>query len=465
MKYNPGMCTVDVNIFPFNLKGSLYLSSNSSAIVIFVHGSGSNRFSERNLFFSQMLNKQGFSTLLVDLLNDEEKREDILKENLRFNIEFLSQRLYAITTWVINHPLTKNMMVGYFCSSTGTAAAIKICTKFPQIKGIVSRSGRTDLIDEDLFLHYLIPTLFIVGEKDPFVISVNKKTLKQIPDIAFKKMVIIPKASHFFDEHTVLNDVGDLSIKWFKFCFFGDPFKFHNHFLKQSLFRYFDIYSKLKFKLQSRVSAGYILANILSKYQNRQDVIIAGISNGGVIVADSLATHLYINNFCVIVTKRIRDPYDYEKTIGAISGNESIYMLPESKDISSDYINMEIKRQKNYLEKQISLYNFGDPKLLDLKEYNIILVDDGVYSCSTIMAAINCLKSKHAKNIVLAIPVISKKSLLLLSKQSYKVESILNPKSFYFVDEFYNDFKQIGDAEIIEILKKRREKDNILQVL
>ncbi len=120
-----------VTIYPINVKGNLLIPSKSKAIIIFVHGSGSNRFSIRNEFISKYFNEHGFATLLVDLLTEKEKEEDIVTKHLRFDLELLTKRLISITQLVLGNQLTKHFLIGYFRSSKGTG-----CFKrFNQIQG------------------------------------------------------------------------------------------------------------------------------------------------------------------------------------------------------------------------------------------------------------------------------------------------------------------------------------------
>ncbi len=148
------------------IKGNLFMPLESKAIIIFVHGSGSNRFSTRNAFISKNFNEQGFATLLVDLLTEKEKEEDTFTKHIRFDLELLTQRLISITQWVLGNQLTKHLSIGYFSSSTGTAAALKASIKFNEIGAIVSRCGRTDLVDKSVLNKIVTPTLFIIGGKD-----------------------------------------------------------------------------------------------------------------------------------------------------------------------------------------------------------------------------------------------------------------------------------------------------------
>lgn len=133
---------VEIQINSIKLDGILGIPKNAKGIVIFAHGSGSSCFSPRNNFVANELRKVGLATLLFDLLT---KEEDLIYEN-RFNVDLLANRLIAVTEWVKSNNETKNLKMGYFGASTGAAAALQASTKIEDIKAIVSRGGRPDLV-------------------------------------------------------------------------------------------------------------------------------------------------------------------------------------------------------------------------------------------------------------------------------------------------------------------------------
>lgn len=191
------------------LEGFLAIPNKAKSIVIFAHGSGSSRFSPRNSYVAKVLQEKNLATLLFDLLTRE---EDMLYEN-RFNIDLLAQRLADTTKWVKDYPDTKDMSIGYFGASTGAAAALQASVMVgPEVKAIVSRGGRPDLV-----MQYLpkvnAPTLLIVGEKDEIVIELNKQAFRDI--LAEKRLVIVPNASHLFEEPGTLEEVARLATEWF----------------------------------------------------------------------------------------------------------------------------------------------------------------------------------------------------------------------------------------------------------
>lgn len=196
------------------LDGILTLPQGTHSIVLFVHGSGSSRLSPRNQFVAHVLNEAGIGTLLFDLLTPAEETLDRAMGEYRFNIPFLTKRLIAATDWVMNNSSTKGLAIGYFGASTGAAAALIGATHFPDtVKAVVSRGGRPDLADVHLE-KVQTPTLLIVGGKDHAVIDMNAEAYEKLP--CEKRMVIIPGATHLFEEPGTLEAVSQDARTWFE---------------------------------------------------------------------------------------------------------------------------------------------------------------------------------------------------------------------------------------------------------
>ncbi len=191
------------------LEGELHIPQGARGMVIFVHGSGSSRFSPRNTFVAQVLRSAGLGTLLFDLLTRE---EDMDYEN-RFNIPLLARRLIAVTQWARTQEQTRGLQIGYFGASTGAAAAlIASVEEGGGIKAIVSRGGRPDLAEEALG-SVNAPTLFIVGGNDDVVLRLNRDaSLRMRTRVELK---VIPGATHLFEEPGALEEVARLAAQWF----------------------------------------------------------------------------------------------------------------------------------------------------------------------------------------------------------------------------------------------------------
>ena len=195
------------------LDGNLTTIDGATAIVLFVHGSGSSRHSPRNQFVARTLNNAGLATLLFDLLTPEEDAIDARTAELRFNIELLGERLVHATKWAKQQEQTRNLRIGYFGSSTGGAAALVAAAELPQDAGaVVSRGGRPDLAGEAL-PKVQAPTLLIVGGRDDIVIELNEQARDRMR--CEVKLQIVPGATHLFEEPGALERVAELASDWF----------------------------------------------------------------------------------------------------------------------------------------------------------------------------------------------------------------------------------------------------------
>ena len=195
------------------LEGDLGLPKDTGAIVLFAHGSGSSRHSPRNRYVAQVLQSYGIGTLLFDLLTREEESVDEISGELRFDIPFLAGRLMDATRWLMQRPDLRHMKVGYFGASTGAAAALVAASEMQRVIGaVVSRGGRPDLAG-DALPSVRCPTLLIVGGDDEPVIGMNQEALAQL--LCEKKLVIVPGATHLFEEPGTLEQVAQLAADWF----------------------------------------------------------------------------------------------------------------------------------------------------------------------------------------------------------------------------------------------------------
>ena len=188
---------------------------DATGIVIFAHGSGSSRHSPRNTYVAQTLHEKGLATLLFDLLTIEEEDEERWTAHIRFNIPLLAERLINTTYWIKNSRQIGRLKIAYFGASTGAAAALVAAAKLPNlVDAVVSRGGRPDLAGKELE-QVKAPTLLIVGENDKTVIDLNRKAFKSLKRVNNKKIIIIPRATHLFEEPGALEKVARVATDWF----------------------------------------------------------------------------------------------------------------------------------------------------------------------------------------------------------------------------------------------------------
>jgi putative phosphoribosyl transferase len=190
---------------------SLVIPPSARAIVLFAHGSGSSRFSPRNRFVAETLNRAGLATLLFDLLTPEEDADE--ERRRRFDIALLAERLIAMTDRVAADPATARLRIGYFGASTGAAAALVAASERPSLLGaVVSRGGRPDMAGAAL-ARVQAPSLLIVGGEDRQVLELNRWAQRRLG--APSELVVVPGASHLFEEPGALGEVARLAALWF----------------------------------------------------------------------------------------------------------------------------------------------------------------------------------------------------------------------------------------------------------
>jgi dienelactone hydrolase len=195
------------------LDATLDVPPNAIGLVVFAHGSGSSRFSPRNRAVAAALQKRGMATLLADLLTRAEGETDARTGHLRFDIGLLAERLLAASAWAASSAETSALPLGYFGASTGAAAALVAAAREPdRVHAVVSRGGRPDLAGSELD-SVRAPTLLIVGGNDVPVIPLNKEAYDALR--CERELLIVPGASHLFEEPGAMDTVSRLAGDWF----------------------------------------------------------------------------------------------------------------------------------------------------------------------------------------------------------------------------------------------------------
>jgi putative phosphoribosyl transferase len=203
---------IQISAHAVELAGDLVLPEEATGVALFAHGTGSSRHSPRNRLVAETLHQERIGTLLMDLLTRDEELYDRETGELRFDIPLLARRLVAAIEWLRAGP-GRDLPIGLFGASTGAAAALVAAAERPQdVAAIVSRGGRPDLAGPALG-RVRAPTLLIVGSLDQAVLELNQQALELL--LAEKELVIVPGATHLFEEAGALEEVARLAADWF----------------------------------------------------------------------------------------------------------------------------------------------------------------------------------------------------------------------------------------------------------
>ena len=207
---------------------------------------------------------------------------------------------------------------------------------------------------------------------------------------------------------------------------------------------------------KDRKDAGLQLASRLTKYKDREDVLVLALPRGGVVIGYEVAKVLNCL-LDIIIIRKIGFPGQSELAIGAVSETGAVVLnedIISTYTVSKEYIEEEISRQKKEISRRITLYRSGKG-IPPLDGKIIILVDDGVATGATIKAAISTLKNEKILRLVAALPVSSKDAEEEIKKTVDEWVCPETPVDFAAVGNYYQDFTQVSDEEVVELLKQK----------
>lgn len=408
-----------------SLAGSLAIPDDVAGLVIFAHGSGSSRFSVRNRHAAEYLGKLGFATLLFDLLTDDEADD---RRNV-FDIPLLGERVVEAIDWARADARTFALPIGLFGASTGAGAAIIAAAARPgEVSAIVSRGGRPDLAG-DALSHVRAPVVLIVGGNDHEVLALNKSARARMQ--CETSLVIIPGAGHLFEEPGTLEQALAAAGSWFT-----------RH-----------LFSKRPF-FTDRKAAGRLLAVKMARFAPLRPVVYA-LPRGGVPVAIEVARRLNAP-LDLLLVRKIGVPRQPELAAGAVvDGEQPDLVLNDDIVRAAGMTDAEIASAAKGLLKEIerrrALYMPGKQPV-SARGRTAILVDDGVATGASMEAAIAAVRRRAPKRIVAAVPVASRSAALMLHGLVDEVVCLAAPEDFGGVGEFYRDFHQLSDQEVVDLL-------------
>lgn len=426
----------EVRIAPGELEGLLGIPDHAGGIVIFAHGSGSGRLSPRNNQVAAGLRDAGFATLLLDLLRPEEEAD---RANV-FDIPLLASRLVSATRWARAQPQLAHLPVGYFGASTGAAAALVAAAQLPGvIAAVVSRGGRPDLAG-DALEEVRCPTLLVVGGADYGVIELNERARDNLACV--KQMVLIPGATHLFEEPGAMNSVLEHAIAWF-LRYLKSPAR-----------------TLVYEPFADRTDAGRKLASALMHLRGANPVVLA-LPRGGVPVAFEVANALHAP-LELALARKIGAPDQPELGLGAVvdGAHPQVVLnqeLVEQVQPGESYLRDEEQRQLREIERRRALYGLAG-RAVEYAGRTVIVVDDGIATGGTVKAVLQAVRSQPHGRVVLAVPVAPVDTLQDIAPLADEIVCLMSPEPFLAVGLHYRDFTQTTDEEVIDLLRRSREK-------
>jgi len=211
-------------------------------------------------------------------------------------------------------------------------------------------------------------------------------------------------------------------------------------------------------RFRNRVEAGRLLAKRLMAYQNHPNALVLALPRGGVPVGFEVAKALQLP-LDVFLVRKLGVPGHEELAMGAIASNSEPIFQPNilrQLDLPISTIEQVVSRQQLELQRRENLFRADRPPL-DLAGKDLIVVDDGLATGSTMLAALQAIRQQIPARIITAIPVASKDALKLISYLSDEVICLLSPEMFYSVGIWYEDFQQTEDREVIDLLQKAKQ--------
>jgi predicted phosphoribosyltransferase len=292
------------------------------------------------------------------------------------------------------------------------------------------------------------PTLLIVGGDDSAVIEMNQEAFEQLR--CEKEMKIVPGATHLFEEPGTLEEVVRLARDWFAKYLTGDAAE------KEASADCPNDDEDIVFA--DRVEAGRKLAARLLKYKDQQPVVL-GVPRGGVPVAFEVARALNAP-LDVIIVRKLGAPGQPELGVGAVvDGDHPETILNRevmsALRVSRTYLEREIHNQLKEIERRNRLYRAGRARI-ELKNRTVIVVDDGIATGGSIRAALRGIRQQAPKKVVLAVPVGPADTIESLRGEVDEIVCLSTPPTFFGIGEFYSDFHQLADGEVIRLLELAR---------
>lgn len=411
-----------------SLPGFLTVPEKPKGLIIFAHGSGSSRNSPRNAAAARGFEQLGFATLLFDLLSEPEAKD---RRNV-FDIPLLASRINEAIAWARSQPRLEQLPIGLFGASTGGGAALLAAASSADVRAVVSRGGRPDLAGEAL-RNVNAPTLLIVGSEDRDVLALNDAAAEEMR--CPKRLSVVPGAGHLFEEPGTMDHMLAIAGAWF--------------------LKHLAASQQASLPFANREHAGKLLGRVLADRRFHAPVVYA-LPRGGVPVALPIARALNAP-VDVLMVRKIGVPWQPEVAAASvIDGEQADIVLIEqvlrSTGLDESQIHRLAKSELAEIERRRRIYLPGR-KPVPARGRTAILVDDGIATGTSMRAAILAVRKRHPSAIVLAVPVAARESLRMLGPLVDDAVAIAVPQRFHSVGEYFLDFHQLSDQEVIDLLK------------
>jgi predicted phosphoribosyltransferase len=315
----------------------------------------------------------------------------------------------------------------------------------------------------------------------------NKEAYARLERAQEKEIIIIPHASHLFEEPNKIEEVAMVATNWLErhlvrytshaattseLTYASSPVRHHQqHKIMRrkmkitsrilSIFKR-DVLFRMKFK--DRKSAAEVIASVIkTKLKQVEDIdnshdysiTVVGIPRGGALIADRVATKLSCN-FDVIILRRLLAPYNLN-AFGAVVSDGTFYVDETAVNIlkiPETYLKKEKKQQLKEVNRRVSLYRPHN-KEYAIRNRIVVLIDDGAATGASLIAAARMIRKRQPKFLMIAIPVAKPDVVEKLKQEADMVEAILTPTTFAFVSQFYQNYDPVLDTEVMEIMRRR----------
>jgi predicted phosphoribosyltransferase/dienelactone hydrolase len=417
--------------------GDLVVPAGAKALAVFAHGSGSSRHSPRNVWVAEQLHRDAIATLLFDLLTSSEDRRDAVTAEHRFDIALLGRRLVQVIDWCTMQSELGAMPLGLFGASTGSAAALVAAAQRPdRVRAVVSRGGRPDLAGVDVLARVRAPTLLIVGGR-------RRRARSQSPGARADE----------WGKATGDRAGRDASLRGTRHARARrEPCGG----LARRVPRRRNRQLKTNMRFANRRRAGEMLGEALARYRDDPDVVVLALPRGGVPVAYEVARALHAP-LDVFVVRKLGMPGHEEFAMGAIATGGVMVINPDlvGFHVPQHVIDSVAARERGELERREQLYR-GDRAPLSLAGRIVVLVDDGLATGSTMLAAATAVKQQQPQKVIVAVPVAAAQTCNALRAVVDEVVCRHTPEPFHAVGLWYDDFTQTTDGEVRALLHAAR---------